>query len=115
MFKAIEIFLPPSTDTNYYDLTDLEDRDATATMSVVVDDLQAGPRLSLQPHRGPARPQSHPVPHSLTVLQAGLQSEAASQDELRVLLSGPLHSTTISYTDQTSDHNSSRYSKCRQH
>ena len=89
MFKALEIFLPPSTDTNY-DLTDLEDRDATATMSVVVDDLQAGPPLSLQPHRGPARPQSHPVPHSLTVLQAGLQSEAASQDKLGVLRPGAL-------------------------
>ena len=82
-----------------YYLSDLEDGDATATMSVVVNDLQAVPRLSLQPHRVPARPQSHPVPDSLTVRQTGLQSEAANQDKLGVLLPGSLHTTTLSSTE----------------
>ena len=80
-------------------LSYLEDRDATATMSVVVNNLQAVPPLSLQPHRVSARPQSHPVPDPLTVLEAGLQSEAAFQDKLCVLLPGPLDSTTLTSTD----------------
>ena len=71
-------------------MSDLEDGDPPAAMSVVVNNLQAVPPLPPQPDRVPARPQTHPVPHSLTLLEAGLQSEAAGQDKLRVLRPGTL-------------------------
>ena len=83
---------PPSTSFQYW--SDLEDGDATAPVSVVVNNLQAVPPLSLQPHALPPWPQSHPVPLPLTLLQAGLQGEAPGQDKLGVLLPGGLNTTT---------------------